>query len=766
MLNADKNPQRLSPADSAQLNHKIDEDELNFGQIATILRRRFLLIVGITTLVATVAVLKVETDPPLYQGAFNILTKPVTGESKVIASVPQSINNREETSPEFAKEVQTTMTVLRSPRILLPVIEKLQTQYPELIEKLKAQYPEFLVGDVTAKESTYQVYNILSNIKYLKITSQTEQPDIIDVQFIYSDPQLVSVFSKLLTEAYLQYSLENRQSDVDQAISFVNQQRLPLEQRVKLWQNKLRDLRLDNNLIEPTQKAQELSTQITALRQQKIENRVQLEEMVARYEDLQKDLSKESGERAGNSLLSDNPRYQKILDQIQAADIAMKQQSAVLTNDNPIMVSYQQKKAALLPLLAQEEARVQKDLQSRIRDVSARDKSLDEKIKNLNNDIRNLANITRNHDNIQRELQIANDALTQFTAKQQALQIEKAQKQQPWVLLDPQLNTVNQPLVVSNRALLYLALGTALGLLMGIGAALVVDKISNILYSSKELKNATRLPILGTVPLRKELAAATTNNLITGAQQISRTSFFEVFRSVYTNILLLGADTPIRSLVISSVGQGDGKSIVAVQLAQAAAAMGQRVLLVDANLRAPSLHNRVGLMNIQGLTDVISQDLNWKNVIERSPQEENLFMMTAGPIPVDSVRLLASQKMHDLMNDMQGSFDLVIYDTPPILGFADAYLLSANTNGLVLVAGLGKLKRTELEQTLEEIQMSGIPILGIIANKSKDATPTSEHYYQKYYRQNINVKRISQQAETNNNNSSAMSSALSKIRRH
>jgi capsular exopolysaccharide synthesis family protein len=228
-------------------------------------------------------------------------------------------------------------------------------------------------------------------------------------------------------------------------------------------------------------------------------------------------------------------------------------------------------------------------------------------------------------------------------------------------------------------------------------------------YTSKDLKEATRLPLLGVVPLRKELGSL----LPQVGEQAGRISFFEVFRSLYTNILLLGSDTPIRSLVVSSAAQGDGKSTVAVQLAQAAAAMGQRVLLVDANLRCPTLHNRVGLMNIQGLTDVISQDLEWSNVVERSPLEENLFVMSAGPIPPDSVRLLASQKMQDLMDELQASYDLVIYDTPPLLGFADAYLLAANTNGMVLVAGLGKLKRTVLQQALEEIQVSGTPILGL-----------------------------------------------------
>ncbi|MBD2166686.1 polysaccharide biosynthesis tyrosine autokinase [Calothrix membranacea FACHB-236] len=736
MLKSEKYSHPLSQANFTQLND--EEGGLNLGQVGAVLRRRLLLIGGTTALVATAAVLKAETDPPIYQGTFDILTKPVTGEDKVTANVPQSISSQDKIAPpESTKEIQTTMTVLQSPKVLNPIVEKLRDQYPGI------------------------TYDTL--VYYLTISST--KPNIISIGYQNSDQQLVTDVLKLIADAYLQYSLQERQSDVEVAIQFVDRQKQPLEKSLKYWQEQLRNLRLDNNLIEPAQKSQELSGQLTLFRQQRIENRVQLEQMVARYEELQRELSQDPGERAGNSLLSDNARYQKILDQIQAADIAIKQQSAVFTDENPAMVTLRQKKESLLPLLAQEEARVQKDFQSRIQELSARDRSLDEKINNIYSEVRKLATISRNYDNIQRELQIANDALTQFTSKQQALQIEKAQKQQPWVLLDPQLSKVNEPLAISDSAKRNLALGGLLGLLLGVGTALVVDKLSNIFYSSQELKDATRLPLLGIVPLRKELEATTRDSVSRGVQNTEGSSFFEVFRSLYTNILLLGSDTPIRSLVISSAGQGDGKSTIATQLAQAAAAMGQRVLLVDANLRAPSLHNRVGLMNIQGLTDVISQDLDWHNVIEPSPLEDNMFVMPAGPIPPDSMRLLASQKMQNLMEELQVSFDLVIYDTPPLLGFGDAYLLAANTDGLVLVAGLGNLKRTALQQALEQIQISGTPLLGMIANKSKDAAPVSYQYYQQYYRQSMSGEKVSAENVTANANSANVSSNISKAKR-
>jgi capsular exopolysaccharide synthesis family protein len=713
MLKSDRHPHPLSQAYTAQSN---EEGGLNLGQVGATLRRRALLIAGVTGVVATAAVLKAETDPPVYQGKFEILTKPVTGESRAVSNVPQTLSSQEGIAPP-EQVVQTTIKVLESRAILDPVIKKLQ-------EKYQTKYPKL-------------DYDLIASILQI----QAQQQNILEVGFKSPDPELVSDVLTLVKDAYVQYSLEERQDEVKQAIKFVDEQKQPLDERVKAWQERLRIIRQKNDLVEPAQKAQEISNQVATLTQQQAENRVQLEQMRATYEDLKQELAQQPGERAGNSVLSENPRYQKILDQIQTVDIEVKKGAAKLTNDNPSLQFLQEQKANLLPMLTGEENRVKRDYESRIRALEARDKSLGEKIDSFNKYLRELAVTIREYDNIQRELKIVTEGLTQFSTKKQALQIEQAQRLPSWKLLDPQLQEVKEPKAVADSTKRNLALGTMLGLLLGTGAALVADKLSNVLYSSKDLKEATGLPLLGVVPLRKELGTLAWQEAAGGLQQAARASFFEVFRSLYTNILLLSSDTPIRSLVISSAAEEDGKTTVAINLALAAAAMGQRVLLVDANLRSPTIHNRVGLMNIQGLTDVISQDLDWNNVIERSPLEDNLFVLSAGPIPPDSIRLLASQKMQDLMSELQGAFDLVIYDTPPLVGFADANLLAANTNGLILVAGLGNLKRTIFQQALEELQVSGTPILGVIANKSKDATPASYSYYQQYYKHSTSGER-------------------------
>ena len=731
MLKSEKNPYLFSQV-GTPLNDA-EEGGLNLGQVGAALRRRALLIVGCTGIVATAAVLKAESDPPIYQGQFDILTEPVTGESKAVANVPQTLSSKDAIAlPESEKDIATTIKVLQSPRVLNPVVEKLQTKYPDLTYELFAN--GLIIG--------------------------SKQKSILTVGYIAGEKQLVTDVLNEVAQAYLAYSLNDRQEDINQAIAFVRERitKGGLRQRVEDLQNKLRTLRRVNNLIEPSQKANEVSGQIATLTQQQLQNRVEYEQMVVQYQELQKELAQQPGERAGNSILSENSRYQKILDKIQQADIEIKTNSAKFTDINPTIQTLQQRKANLFPMLNAEEQRVQKEFQSRIQTLQARDVSLADKLDKLNSYLRNLATVTRDYENIQRELQIATEGLNQFLTKQQALEIQKSQTQQPWKLLDPQLAKVEEPEAMSQSARKNLALGGALGLLLGVGAALLVDKLSNIFYTSKDLKETTRLPLLGVVPFSKELAASSKQDgAATGVQQTARASFFEVFRSLYTNILLLGSDTPIRSLVVSSATPEDGKTTVAIQLALAAAAMGQRVLLVDANLRCPTIHKRVGLMNIQGLTDIISSDLEWSNVIERSPLEDNLYVMAAGPVPPDSTRLLASVKMQDLMNELHSSFDLVIYDSTPIVGFADANLLAANTNGVMLVAGLGKLKRTAFGQALEEIQVSGTPILGLVANRSKELTPISQSNYQQYYK--VSAQRVDEDSIKSN-------SSVNKVKLH
>jgi len=137
-------------------------------------------------------------------------------------------------------------------------------------------------------------------------------------------------------------------------------------------------------------------------------------------------------------------------------------------------------------------------------------------------------------------------------------------------------------------------------------------------------------------------------------------------------------------------------------------------------LRRPKLHERLLLGNTLGLSNLISTDLTFDQIVQRSPIEPNLSILTSGQIPPDPTRLLSSQKMQNLMQLFQESFDLVIYDTPPLLGLVDSKLIAAKTDGIVIVVGLDKVKAANLTQALELLSNSPIGVFGVIVNGSKD----------------------------------------------
>ncbi len=722
MQKARQYSQPLTLANAVQFNDS-DEGGLDLDQVLGAIRRQGLLIAGVTALVASAAILKTLIDGPLYQAEFEILTEPVTVETQVISSAnPQTLSNREEVVAVRADEVK--LKILKSPRVINHIVEQLQTQYPDIS------------------------YNDVVN--NLSITSVGKNADILEVTYQNKDLELVRNVVDLVAKAYLKYSLEERQTDIRRGIVFVEKQLPQLRSRVETQQDQLQKLRQKHNLVDPETKAKQLSSQIGAVEQQRLDTQLQLNEAKSLYAYLQKELTQQPAELAAASVLSENSRYQGLLNQLLEIDTQMARESVLFLEKSAESEILREQRQNLLPLLHREEQRVAREIASRIRDLEARNQILTKTLERLNQQVKQLSVITRDYTDIERELLIATDNLNQFLAKREALQIDVAQREIPWQLLAPP----SEPQPSSASVKKNLVLGTILGLLLGLGTALAVDKLRNILYTSKEIKDITGLPLLGVIPFKKELEEFTLAEDVTVSIQQAESKlelgnghkpkryptspFFEAFRSLYTNICLLSPDSPTRSLAISSAAPAEGKSTVAIHLAQAAAAMGQRVLLVDTDLRHPNLHNRLELMNMRGLTNIIStENLDFNNVILRSPLEDNLFVLTAGSVPPDPIRFLASQKMKDLMEQLQVAFDLVIYDAPPLLGLADVPLLAAQTNGVVLVAGLGKLKRSLLEQTLDELKVSGTPILGVVANGSQIR---QQYYTQKH--------KLQQQSET------------------
>lgn len=685
-----------------------NEGGLDLGQFLAVIRRQFLVVAGVTSVVDSAALLKTLSDTPVYQASFEILTASVTAETEVISSLPETLGSKEK-APSLVLD-QTKLRLLQSPKVLSPVVKQLQTKYPDIS------------------------YGSLSN--NLTMTPLGKDTNILQVAYQSPDPEEVRVVLNLVAKGYLNYSLEERNRDIRKGSRFLEEQLPKIQARVETLQGRLQKFRQQYNSINPETQGEQLSDRLGTLEQQQQDIQTKLAQARYRAADLQTELAQQPVASTASSVLNENVRYQKLLEQIIEIDSQIALASARFTEDSPTIQELQEKRQNLVLLLSREVQLVQRGFASTINEMEIQNQFVTQAISSLNLQLQRLPMIARQYADIQRELQIANNNLNQFLTKREALQIDAAQKEVPWQLLTPP----GQPRPSATPVKQNLLLGTVLGLLLGVGAALVVDKLRNVIHTAKEIKSITRLPILGVVPLENKienLAFLNENTRVNNpyrdaeltnegnSQRYKTSRFYEAFRSLYTNIRLLNTDTPIRSLVISSAAPEEGKSTVAAHLAQAAAAMGRRVLLVDVDLRHPSLHAHFGLMNEQGLTNIIYDNLDFKDAITRSPSQRNLFVLPTGLVPSDPLSLLASQEMLHLMDKLQAAFDLVIYDTPPLTGLADAHLMAAHTHGLLLVVGLGQLRRSLLEETLDELKTSSIQVLGIVANKSKTQTLSS-----------------------------------------
>lgn len=689
------------------------EGGLQIGQLIGAIRRNIFLIIGVTITVGVLAQLKAVTQEPVYIGGFEILTKAVTVENEVISTLPGTLANRQQETIGTVDE--TKIRVLRSASLLNPLVEQLRSRYPNV------------------------TYGTIVNNLDIRLSGQ----NILAVVYQNEDPKLVEDVLDLLSAAYLNYSLEERQKDVRQGIDFVDEQLPQLQARVEAQQEELQKFRQTHNLIDPELQAQQYSTQAGALSQQLVENQTRLSEVRLLYAELRSELAGRPPEIATSTALEENRRYQKLLDLLLDIDSKLAQDSAVFLGESPEIEVLQTQRQNLVPLLEREATRVIRRVESQMQELDNRSQALTRSIENLNQRIKQLSVITREYNDIQRELGIATDNLGQFLAKREGLRIDAAQREVPWQLLTPP----GAPQASTASVTRNLVTGIIFGLLLGIGLALLIDRLSNVIHTSNEVKNITKLPVLGVIPLNPYLEEMRATEMIAYlrsarlemelqfvdidlSQFQSAMKFLEPFRSLNTNLRLLSPDTPIRSLVISSATANNGKTTTAIYLAQAAAAMGQRVLLIDADLRRPSLHEELDLKFSQGLTDVIAANLDFESVIQLMPGESNLFILPVGTQPPDPTRILASKAMQQFVVDSQRIFDLVIFDAPPLLGLADVNLLSPLTDGILLVVRLHHLKRSLLEQTLEGLQMASIPLLGVVVNGSDEA---SINAYDDYY---------------------------------
>lgn len=285
---------------------------------------------------------------------------------------------------------------------------------------------------------------------------------------------------------------------------------------------------------------------------------------------------------------------------------------------------------------------------------------------------------------------------------------------------------------VSPKPVRNVAFGALIGLILGIGLALLLEQLDRRVKRRDDLAEATGLPLLATVP---KLRAFDSDHLGHGSLSPAET---EVFRMLRANLRYFKVNHDIKSVVVTSAEPGEGKTLVSLGLALAAVTSGERVLLIEADLRDPGLTRVLGLPTSGGLSAVLSDpgfDFLADGVTSVRAGEladavgnAMLDVVPAGAIPPNPTEMVESQQMREIIAQAEKAYDFVVIDTPPVLVVSDAIPLIMASSGVLAVSGLGVSTRSSAADLSEQLERLGAPVLGLVANFAEHTGRSYEGY--------------------------------------
>lgn len=701
---------------------------LNLRPYLRTIKRRSIIIASVTFAVGVLGFIVGDPGPPIYAGGFRVLVEPVSTEAKLTDPTVVA-RGGPQTNAEL--DYATQLEILKSPKIL-----------SEISEQVKTKFPDFNPGTL---RSSLEV----------KRVDENGQTKILQVAYQGYNPDLVQHVLEVVASKYLKYSLEERKSRLGEGVKFIEDQLPNLQARVSGLQQQLRQLQRQYQMIDPAAQGGNLLARLNETTVQQQDTQRQLIEQQTLYNTLTSQLQFSPQEAVVAAAISQNPTYQGIITKIAAVDAQIAVDSTRFQPDSPNIQALQEQKQTLLALLQSEARAIAGEslvgvlsnpqvtayqdgvrlgliqqlvtATTQIQLLEARNQDIAKTKQELEARLREFPEIAGRYTEIQRQLEIATRTLDQLLVQRETLRVEAAQSQVPWELIskpgiprDVNGNPVAEPPDRKKQMM-----GVVAGLMLGVGAAILWEMYRDIFYSVEDLEDGLQFPLLGSIPFYQHLLSSSEPVDLSKAnddlEEASNTAnFLNAFDLLYGNLKLLFFNPP-RSVAICSASSGDGKSTVALHLAQAAASMGQRVLLVDANMRLPDIHDRLNISNARGLSDFLVDQVEPNYLIQQSPVAENLYVMPSGRAIPGSAKLLASAQMQTLRKRLEEQFDLIIYDTPDLLGPLDANFLATYTDGILMVVAVRETKRSAVNKVIKQLEKYHLPILGTIANHPQKA---------------------------------------------
>ena len=284
---------------------------------------------------------------------------------------------------------------------------------------------------------------------------------------------------------------------------------------------------------------------------------------------------------------------------------------------------------------------------------------------------------------------------------------------------------------VAPKTVRNIMLGTALGIIVGVAIVLLSNLLDRRVRGKDEIESIASAAVIGSIPFRRaEDRKDGEDHLVPFRKGHSPAA--EAFRRLRTNLQFLNVDNPPRVLVVTSSVAMEGKSETSVNLSLALAESGNKVLLIEADLRRPKVVTYMSMPDKVGLTNVLSGQAEVDDVVQQS-RHDGVDVLACGPLPPNPSELLASEVAQRLFVELRQKYDYVIVDTPPLLPVTDGALLAKSTDGALLVVREGRTTSDQLSQAVDNLTKADAKLLGVISVANKPVRKGTAGYYDSYY---------------------------------
>ncbi len=568
------------------------------------------------------------------------------------------------------------------------------------------------------------------------VEARAYEPDQIRIIATSREEHKALAFANEMAAAFEVESLELRRNEAKAAREFLESARIKAQKALDEAQAAAAKYQEKAGILLPSTESQLYITQLYNYRDEERKVRAQLAAAEARLAATRRQLG---SAKPFSKVKHDkpNPTREALLKQLEQEQLALTQLRARYKDTWPAVREAQRRVEELqAELLRQPETVVTTEVipDMTIPELRQAEASAEREVAELSRQLRVIQQNVRKLDAATGVLPAKLDALQRLldraemakTAYQNILaQLETARLNEAMKLGDAQVidravkaDQTNPPL---GR---MLAFAFVLGLFFGVALAMVLEALDDTLHTPEDITAYTDVPFLGIVPLLEESG----QGLITVTAPKSPPA--EAYRTLRSNIHFAQLDSPARTFLVTSAGAGEGKTLTVANLACVLAQAGQRVLLVDADLRRPSLHRLLRISAERGLTNVLVGEATLAEVAQDT-EVPGLQAVTTGPLPPNPAELIESQRMNTVIEQAKQMADVVLFDSPPAIILTDAVILSSKVERTILVAEAGQVSRDAFNEMCRIIRNARGQILGAVLNKLR--LGASDYYYYYYY---------------------------------